>query len=57
MRLSLSRREVDLLLRLLEDERFRVKNPSDQFVNRLLALKHKFLSFRNQVWDTQYKEV
>lgn len=57
MRLSLSRPEVDLILKLIEDERFRVKNPSEQLVNRLLGLKHKFLVFRNQVWDTEYKEV
>lgn len=57
MRLSLSRPEVDLILKLLEAERFRVKDPSDKLVNRFLSLKHKFLEFRNQVWDTEYKEV
>ncbi len=57
MRLSLSRPEVDLLLRLIEGERNRVVKPSDKLVNHLLGLKHKLLSFRNQVWDTKYKEV
>lgn len=57
MRLSLSRHEVDYMLKLIIAELDSLKSPSNRTVNLLSNLQHKLIAFRNQVWDTEYKEV
>ncbi len=56
MRLSLARVEVDIILKLLETEMHKV-SPGVKHYDNVMVLKHKFLSFRNQVWDSPTKEV
>jgi len=57
MRLSLSRRDVDLLLVSLELKRGSLVRPSDKLVSRLLHLRDKLIVFRAGVWTSEYKEV
>lgn len=57
MRLSLSKPEVDWLVEGVDWKIKTVKDPGLKVLNRLGYLRAKLVRFRNEVWNTKYREV
>ena len=57
MRLNLSRMDVDLLVKLIEDRQKQGKTVGLVERNRLFKVREQLLRFRDDVWGDTEKEV